>query len=297
MNIFNRACTNLAADQGLAVSGSQEYYSGHEPATAIAESKLFRNIKGIIFDFDGTIFDNALFPFYLISAYPPDVIRIWKERLIRRQFAGCDYNSTEEYEQAFFNAFAKISISSPARIRYWYFNRYVPRMARTLKKHFKPRPGAVELFKRFDTGSTDKLKIAVYSDYPSLKDRLEALGIYPGADVFLYGPESFGAQKPAAQPFRIIAKDLGVAPEEVLVIGDREDTDGLGAFHAGMHFFCLETGRKRYHRLDPNRSPPAPQEPHGPSLVMYAGVWDDLVKALTENFFPDKTNSNTRLVK
>ena len=68
--------------------------------------------------------------------------------------------------------------------------------------------------------------------------------------------------------------------EEVLVIGDREDTDGIGAYKAGMHFFCVETGRKRYYRLDPGRRPPVKEEPHGPSLIMYAGVWDDLIKLL-----------------
>ena len=274
-----------AGDENLvigstAVSGDAEYSPKHSPV------KLLHNIKGIIFDFDGTLFDNALIAFYLITAYPPDVFRIWKERLVRKRFAGCDYNSAEDYHQAFFTAFGRSYFRSPHKMRDWYFNRYMPRMARVLHRHYHPRPGVQKLFLHFGGKAAGRnenaMRIAVYSDYPFVKERMDALGVIPGPGVLLYGPESFGAQKPAAGPFLRIAADLGVRPEEVLVIGDRNETDGLGAFNAGMRFFCLETGRRRYFRLDPYRRRPS-EEPHGPSLVMYAGVWDDLIKVLLDH--------------
>ena len=253
-------------------------------------SKLFRNTKGIIFDFDGTLFDNFRLPFYLIAAYPPDLFRLWKERHIRKNFAGCDYDTPEEYFKAFFMALGAACNRSPEKMRAWYFNRYMPRMTKVLKDHYKLRPGVLEIFQLLhkDPDSTRAMiqnfpNIAIYSDYPYLRERLQALGIGPSPKIRLYGPESFGAQKPAARPFLRIAEDLGAAPDEVLVIGDREETDGYGAFKAGMHFFCLETGRKRYFRLDPNRRPPK-EKPCGPALVMFAGAWDDLVKLLVEKW-------------
>jgi len=265
---------------GSTVASGSEYSPKHPP-------KLLHNIKGLIFDFDGTLFDNAALAFYLIAACPPDTLRIWKERLVRKSFTGCDYDSAEEYYRAFFAALGKACLRSPQKMRDWYFNRYMPRMVRVLQKHYQPRPGVQKLFLHFggkaEAGRAGHVpRIAVYSDYPFLEERLEALGVIRSPGILLYGPESFGAQKPAARPFLRIAADLGARPEEVLVIGDRNDTDGLGAFNAGMRFFCLETGRKRYFRLDPYRRRPA-EEPHGPSLVMYAGVWDDLVKALLEH--------------
>jgi len=263
-----------------------------ESGANVASSKLFRNIKGVIFDFDGTLFDNIRLPFYLIAANPLDLLCIWRERLVRKSFAGSDHLSPEQYYNAFFKAIANSGLSSPEKIRQWYFGRYMPRMARVLKKHYKLRPGVLELNQRFIEQNSpnakalpgDFPKIAIYSDYPFLKERLEALGFICHPKTLLYGPESFGAQKPAVRPFLKIAEDFGFAPEEILVIGDREDTDGIGAFKAGMRFFCLETGRRGYYRLDPNRQPPLKEKPHGPSLLMYAGTWDELLRLFREKF-------------
>jgi len=256
-------------------------------------AKMLRGIKGLIFDFDGTLYDNARIPLYLIAANPLDWRRIWKERLVRKSFAGCDFAGADEYHSAFFAALGKICGRSPQRARNWYFNRYIPRMARVLKKHYQCRPGGQDLLRRLNDGG---LRVAVYSDYPALKERMEAIGLPTSPQVPLYGPESFGAQKPAERPFREIAGNLGLAPEEVLVIGDREDTDGLGAFRAGMHFFCLETGRKRYIRLDPNRRR-TKEKPQGPSLLMYAGTWDDIRALLMERLGAAKSAVPLQIAK
>ncbi|MCL2127170.1 MAG: HAD family hydrolase [Treponema sp.] len=285
-----RANASEAADE----SADRESAQKLSAAAEFSSSKLLHNIKGFIFDFDGTLFDHALLPFRLISAYPPDLFRLRRERIARRQFAGCDYYTPEEYFRSFFTMHGKAGFRSPQQARDWYFGRYMPRMIRVLKKHYKLRPGVTELFRQFSAYSNSKApapgsapkaqpRVAIYSDYPFLKERLEALGLYPGSSVLLFGPDFFGAQKPAARPFLCIAKDFGVEPEEVLVIGDREETDGLGAFKAGMKFFCLETGRKRHFRLDPNRRPEW-EEPHGPSLLMHAGSWEDLVALLMEKY-------------
>jgi FMN phosphatase YigB (HAD superfamily) len=78
---------------------------------------------------------------------------------------------------------------------------------------------------------------------------------------------------------------MGVRPENVLVIGDRDDTDGRGAFNAGMRFLCLETGRRRYFKLDPYRNYPELKEREaGTFLPMYSASWDKLVD-LYHNFF------------
>jgi FMN phosphatase YigB (HAD superfamily) len=277
VNINTAVSGDSTLIKGTAVHAA-EYPS--EPRTEVPSLKLLRGIKGIIFDSDGTLFDNPHIALNLVAAYPPDLFRIGNERRTRWRFFGCDYSSPEAYHQAYFTVFGKLCSRSPEHMRNWYFNRYMPRMVRVLKKHYQLRPGVAELFRRFE--SPYALRVAVYSDYHFLTERLEVLGQYSSPRIPLYGPESFGAQKPAAGPLIRIAANLGIAPEETLVVGDREDTDGLGAFRAGMRFFCLETGHKRYYRLDPARQR-VKQALQGPSLVMYAGTWDNLVKALLSN--------------
>ena len=249
----------------------------HDQPMTVCE-KMLRTVKGIIFDFDGTLYDHAGIGLRFIMANPADVLRVWQERLVRARFYGRDFLTSTNYYRAFFTELAKLGHSSPERRRNWYFNNFMPRMIRVLEKHYRPRRGLVEFFNNLENPK-NTLKVAVYSDYPYLKERMEAIGLPSSDKIKLYDPESFGAQKPAQRPFLQIAKNFGLQPEEILVIGDREDTDGLGAFNAGMHFFCLETGRRRYYRIDPYRRKPN-EDRQGPALLMYAGAWDGIINLL-----------------
>jgi len=198
------------------------------------------NIKGIIFDFDGTLFDKSLIALRLIAACPVDAVFLLMERLVRKQFAGKDYYCADDYHRAFFTELGKACLRSPEKMKLWYFNSFMPRMTGVLKKHYRARHGTDELLQRCVNNS---IKIAVYSDYPLLKDRFHALGLTYQNDIRLYDTETFGAQKPAVRPFLHIANDFGLPCEEILVVGDREETDGIGAANAGMSFFFLKSSR------------------------------------------------------
>jgi FMN phosphatase YigB (HAD superfamily) len=155
--------------------------------------------------------------------------------------AGGDYGSPGAYYEAFFSRMSRM-VKKPAEVlRFWYFDRYMPRFCDILKKYYRPRPGTAELFEAL-TGAA--FPFAVYSDYPLTAERLAALGLDTGWGK-LYGPEHFGAQKPAARPFVSIAGDMGVLPEHTMVIGDRDDTDGAGAAAAGMGYIGVGTRKKR----------------------------------------------------
>ena len=230
-----------------------------------------RNIRALVLDFDGTLYDYALLHLRLVRAWPGDLPRIWAERKTRRSFAGSDYGSAEAYYGEFFARMGALCRCPADAARDWFFSRYMPRMIRVLKRYYTLRPGVRELFRFLEGEDGDRpgkgtaggkipAGIAIYSDYPCLRERLGALGFSPGPRVRLYGPESFGAQKPAPGPFRAIAGEMGVSPGETLVIGDREDTDGAGALAAGMSFFRLDDGRRRYFRLDPDRRPPGKKD-------------------------------------
>jgi FMN phosphatase YigB (HAD superfamily) len=194
-------------------------------------------VRAIIFDFDGTLYDAKHFPLRLIAAKPADLFLVRAERRVRALFAGADYGSAEAYYREFFAELARLIRRSPAAAQSWYLEEYMPRMVRILKDFYRCRPGTPELFEALRTGAnvTGKpVPFAVYSDYPGTAGRLAAIGIDPPGAV--YGPEDFGAQKPAPRPFLAIAAGLSCDPASVLVAGDKDSTDGAGASAAGMRY-------------------------------------------------------------
>lgn len=80
-------------------------------------------------------------------------------------------------------------------------------------------------------------KTALVSDYPAT-GKLKALGLLGDFDVVVSNGEPGGPTrlKPFPDGYQIAAEALGCKAAECLVIGDREDADGLAASRAGMAF-------------------------------------------------------------
>lgn len=80
-------------------------------------------------------------------------------------------------------------------------------------------------------------KTAVVSDYPA-SAKLIALRAADLFDVVVANGERGGPArlKPSPEGYLLAAERLGVPPEKCLVIGDRDDADGVAARQAGMAF-------------------------------------------------------------
>jgi HAD superfamily hydrolase (TIGR01549 family) len=211
------------------------------PCSKQPNETLFKGVKAIVFDLDGTLYDNRKLPIRLIMACPWDTYRIFSERVTRKQLRGCDYGSSEAYYEAFFSLLAKKCHKSTASMRNWYFNRYIPRMCRVFRKYYKTYPGVQDLFDALEQAS---VRFAIYSDYPQIEKRLKALDLAPERCGNLYCPEYFGAQKPSARPFQTIIRELGSTWGETIMVGDRDDTDGAGARASGMRFIRIVPQKK-----------------------------------------------------
>jgi FMN phosphatase YigB (HAD superfamily) len=85
-------------------------------------------------------------------------------------------------------------------------------------------------------------RAALVSDYPA-RAKLAALGMTALFEVVVAAGEPGGppSLKPSPAGYLAAAERLGVAAQECLVIGDREDADGEAARRAGM-FFRRVTG-------------------------------------------------------
>jgi FMN phosphatase YigB (HAD superfamily) len=213
-----------------------------------------KNAGAFIFDLDGTLYDPKYFARRLLFGGPSggrfslaEIRLIGAERQTRKEFSGCDYGGAEAYYERFFAALERRvrgfvpplgmpALRGAGGLRRWYFDRYMPRMTAVLRRSYSPRSGAAEFFQFLEGGN---IPHAVYSDYPLVRERLEAIGLDPGICGLLFGPESFGAQKPAAGPFLSIAASLGCEPARTLVVGDKDSADGAGARAAGMMYLRI----------------------------------------------------------
>jgi HAD superfamily hydrolase (TIGR01549 family) len=112
----------------------------------------------------------------------------------------------------------------------------------------RPVPGAPEAVRALHR----KAGIAVITNHTAEEqgEKLRFLGLDRAVN-FLVTPEEVGVTKPEPEIFRAALDRLGVGPEEATMIGDRWDSDILGAFAAGIPPIWFN----RFHRARPSPIP------------------------------------------
>jgi HAD superfamily hydrolase (TIGR01509 family) len=132
---------------------------------------------------------------------------------------------------------ATLQYSEPARL----LGEPVEEVERSVREWMHERPLAhLARYRRMDLESFLRrahdrgLVLGVFSDYPA-EDKLAALGLRGAFDVVLAATdEDVNAFKPHPRGFEVACARMGLAPEQVLYVGDRADVDGRGARAAGM---------------------------------------------------------------
>lgn len=201
-----------------------------------------KNIKAVIFDFDGTLYDNYKIAKNLIISHPFDLMKIKADRDIRKILKGKFFGDSQNFFNEYYKLLSEKTGLSIKAAETWYQNKYIESMIKILQKKYCCQPGASDLFNFLDNSG---IKTAVFSDYNKVPQRMEAVGLSSKICSNLYSSVELGGLKPAAEPFLKIAGDLQVEPSQILVVGDRDDTDGQGARNCGMQFVQLKiTGTK-----------------------------------------------------
>ena len=114
--------------------------------------------------------------------------------------------------------------------------------------HLKPYPGVLETLREL---KRQGYKLGVVSDGVRLKARmrLNEAGLDGNFDaVVTY--EDTGKQKPAREPFLRICDELGVNPEECLMVGDWPERDVQGGRLAGMKTCLAKYGQMHETKAD-----------------------------------------------
>ena len=204
------------------------------------------SIKAVIFDLDGTLYDSGKLPLRLVLADIPGMFTLSAERAARKAMAGAETESEDLTYAELFGLIAARQGISIAEAEHWYRDRYMPNMVKVLKKHYHAREGVTEFL---DLLRSKGIKTAVYSDYGMVKEKMDALGIDPQHFDGIFDAPSMGGLKPCQKGFINVCNALGATPEECIMIGDREDTDG-GALAAGLKFLKVpKTGPVDFSQL------------------------------------------------
>lgn len=207
------------------------------------------NIKGILFDVDGTLYCQTplrmvMVILLLLSNFykPKELLRTFKV-IIQFRRSQEQMRSLEKVEQCNKNQIlntAQATGESPSYIKdiveEWFEKRPLSFIYLCRRRGMK---GAIE--KWFKEG----IKLGIYSDYP-VDNKLHALGISELIDtrVSSSDPDVHGF-KPNSNGFTLAARKMGMDPSEILYVGDREEVDGVGASNAGMQVIILKSNFKK----------------------------------------------------
>lgn len=201
------------------------------------KTDVLNGVKTVIFDVDGTLYDKSGLAARMVH-------RLWwclpillSERLARRNMHYVRFASKEEFFGYFFATMARGHWWGPNIAAQWYEYVYLPTMVRLIAKYHQPRPEVVALMEECKRRG---LRMAVYSDYGAVVEKLEALGIDPGDFDLLIAAPDLGALKPCEPCVRRVLEMLEAKPEETLFVGDREDKDGASAKNVGARFLLID---------------------------------------------------------
>lgn len=203
--------------------------------------------KSVIFDLDGTLYDNKGLPLKLILADIPNMWVLGAERKARKRIKGVDCQDAAGVYDALFAEMVRVKKSlTVEKARKWYQDKYMPLQVSLLHLYFPPRPLVVELLEAMKARG---LKVILYSDYGHETEKIAALGIPDSLFDGVVSAAKMGGLKPCRQSMERLMASFNLDPAVTLYVGDREDTDGESAKVLNIDFYNVKTTRDSWDEL------------------------------------------------
>lgn len=198
--------------------------------------QMFHSAKAVIFDLDGTLYDQPklrkrmLIEMFRRCIGNPSSIRdamiVSHFRKAREDHSASMEPGIERLQFEWGAQRAKVSTERVQRVVMdWIFDRPLKYMADC---RFA---GVGELFFALKEAG---MRIGIFSDYPA-RDKMDALGLQADVLVSATDPD-VDRLKPDPRGLLVAASRLGVAIRECILIGDRNDKDGESARLVGMQY-------------------------------------------------------------
>ena len=200
------------------------------------KKNVLNGVQTVVFDLDGTLYDKTGLALRMVRRLWWCLPMLAAERLARRNMHYVQYASAEEFFNAFFHSMARGHWWTANMAAIWYSRVYLPQMVRLIKKTCHPRPEALALI---EEAKAKGIRLAIYSDYGCVQEKLEALGIDASSFELMVAAPELGALKPSEPCARKVLEMLEAKPETTLFVGDRDEKDGESARAVGAKFYLI----------------------------------------------------------
>lgn len=208
-----------------------------------------KGIKGILLDLDGTLYNQLLLRFIMALCLaaiclikPFEMSRklkiIVSYRKAQEILRKSNHRKGDNYDQQIQLTCEKTGESLhyvEGAIKEWFENRPLSFLRLCMRRKAQST---------LDLWWQKGLTLGVYSDYP-VKNKISSMGLSKYFSIMVSGADKdiFGF-KPMTNGFNVAARKMGLAPSQILYIGDREDVDGVGASDSGMQVVIIADRRK-----------------------------------------------------
>jgi len=192
-----------------------------------------QNIKGVIFDLDGTLYTlkHMKLRMALILWSSIGFLRnLFAARAVARAQV---FNNSNDLLYCVYTELAKNAKRSSGDAEKWYQNTFMPAFIKLLHEKAVIRSDVKSLLKEL---KQKEIKLGIVSDFSHVKERVAAIGLDPELFDILKASEEFGVLKPSPEPVLGVAHEWNIASENIIMVGDRDDMDGECARRANMGF-------------------------------------------------------------